>query len=227
MATLVIGAADGNIGDTFATLDVNRSKIIAVPTEEEVNFSNPIEIHDFFHSTTTIYDRIVYSAGVNEPGMLGSFAYSNVSKTFAVNVSGFINMLNALKMVECFEPVRRSIVAVVSDAATVPMRGSIAYCSSKAALAMAIRCAAREMAPWWRVNGVAPGIVADTPMTDRLDEAIPAMRGWTPDEARSYEESLIPMRRRCTKAEVAQLILSVLDGPEYLTGAIIPITGGK
>jgi NAD(P)-dependent dehydrogenase (short-subunit alcohol dehydrogenase family) len=64
-------------------------------------------------------------------------------------------------------------------------------------------------------------------MTDRLDDEIPAMRGWTTDEALSYERSLIPMERRCTKAEVAQLVLSVLDGPEYLTGAIIPITGGK
>jgi NAD(P)-dependent dehydrogenase (short-subunit alcohol dehydrogenase family) len=227
MATLVIGAADGNIGDAFALLDVNRSKIVSTPTETELDVSSPIDAYKFFGSTTTVYDRIVYSAGVNNPAMIGSLYASDVASTFAVNVSGFIHMLNALRMSDGDESVQRSIVAVVSDAATVPMRGSIAYCSSKAALAMAIRCAAREMAPWWRVNGVAPGIVADTPMTDRLDDEIPAMRGWTTDEALSYERSLIPMERRCTKAEVAQLVLSVLDGPEYLTGAIIPITGGK
>lgn len=168
---------------------------------------------------------IVYVAGVNHLGKLGDLSPRLLLEQFKVNVIGFIMMLDAFKIE--FENCKVNVVAVVSDSSRIPMRGSIGYASSKAALAHAIKCAARELAPTWRVNGVSPGIIADTPMTAAVDAVVPGLRGWTEEEAQAYERSLIPMGRRVTKEEVSSLVLSTLSGPEFMTGSIIDITGGK
>jgi NAD(P)-dependent dehydrogenase (short-subunit alcohol dehydrogenase family) len=107
------------------------------------------------------------------------------------------------------------------------MRGSLMYNSSKAALAFSIRNMARELAPNTVVVGVAPCIIEDTPMTEYIDETVPVFRGWTPEKAREYERSNIPLGRRLTKDEVAQTMLFALNGPEALTGSILNITGGR
>jgi pteridine reductase len=107
------------------------------------------------------------------------------------------------------------------------MRNSIAYCSSKAALVQAVRCAARELAPHVRVNAVSPAIIEHTPMTTNIDAAVQLQRGWSEEEALEYERKLIPMGRRATKEEVAQVVLQTLAGPQFMTGSNIEITGGK
>lgn len=171
------------------------------------------------------FNRIVYSAGVNELMPLGKINSDDLMLTYKVNVMGFILLLDAVARQSHWYT--SSIVAIVSDSATTAMRHSIAYASSKAALAHAIRCGARELAPWCRVNGVSPSIVADTPMTEHVDERVKDLRNWSTSEMREYENSLVPMGRRCTKSEVSRAVLDVLNGPEFMTGAIIPITGGK
>jgi NAD(P)-dependent dehydrogenase (short-subunit alcohol dehydrogenase family) len=118
-------------------------------------------------------------------------------------------------------------IAVVSDAMRNPMRGSLAYCASKAALAAIIKNLAREWAPDTFVAGVAPAVVADTPMSDYIDSTVPDFRGWTPEQAKAYEQTMLPLKRRVTKNEVAEVMANLLFGPEYLTGTIIDITGGK
>lgn len=231
MSTLVIGGNSG-IGKAFVDEDilVGQNSRIFRPGLAELDVNNDNTLEEWFslaRENDIIWYRVVYCAGVNHPAMIGDIDSQNLFETFDVNVMGFIRVLDYLKRFQNPIMYNCSILAVVSDAATVAMRGSIGYCASKAALSQAIRCAAREMAPYWRVNGVAPGVVEDTPMTAKLDKLIPAIRDWTPEHAREYEQSMIPMGRRGTPREVARVMLDVLDGPEYLTGAIIPITGGK
>lgn len=233
MTTLIIGAHSG-IGRQIFLQEEDEGQVF-IPTQEELDVRNQYNFANYFERhkdmDTRAFDRVVYCAGVNEPELIGEMDSYNVDATFRINVMGFIWLLDALKNYQWLrgEEVQYgcSIVAVVSDAATTAMRGSIAYCASKAALAQAIRCAARELAPHWRVNGVSPSVVEGTPMTEKIDALIPTLRGWTPEQAREYEMSLVPMGRRARKDEVAQLVLDVLEGPEFLTGAIIPLTGGK
>jgi NAD(P)-dependent dehydrogenase (short-subunit alcohol dehydrogenase family) len=237
--------------DDWATPE---SRSVFIPTKEEFDVTSRHSVSRWFAQHDGLeFDQIIYSAGFNQLGMIGELDKVHVRDMFEVNVLGFIRLLDHLIMHQGkayktasgknyfssssnpdtdydlpLAPVYTgSIVAIVSDSAYTPMRGSIGYASSKAALAHAIRCAARELAPHYRVNGVAPAMVEDTDMTRMVDRVVPELRGWTAAEARKYEESLIPMQRRATKQEVAQLAVSVLEGPEFLTGAIIPITGGK
>ena len=107
------------------------------------------------------------------------------------------------------------------------MRGSVAYCASKAALNAAVRVMARELAPLHRINAVAPGMVEDTPMTDYIDRNLPEFRGWALEYVAEYERQNTPSGRRATKSEVAETIVWVLFGPEQMTGAILDINGGR
>jgi NAD(P)-dependent dehydrogenase (short-subunit alcohol dehydrogenase family) len=221
--TLVIGGNSG-IGAQVAEDLRARGDIVKTPLLEEFDVRSRIGARIYLEDELP-FNRIVYSAGVNELMPLGKINSDDLLLTYEVNVLGFILLLDAVARLS--HSYTSSIVAIVSDSATVAMRHSIAYASSKAALAHAIRCAARELAPWCRVNGVSPSMVNDTPMTEHVDERVRKLRNWTWEQAHAYEMSLVPMGRRCTKLEVSRLVLDVLDGPEFMTGAIIPISGGK
>jgi NAD(P)-dependent dehydrogenase (short-subunit alcohol dehydrogenase family) len=172
------------------------------------------------------FTHILYSAGINKLAWISDERIDvNLEEAFSVNCSGFIAVLGAHRRL--FPEQGFSAVAVSSDAAHIPMRGSIAYCASKAALEAAVRVAARELAPRCRVNAVAPGIVEGTKMTEYIDRNIPKFRGWTPKIAREYEKMNIPTGRRATLDEIARTIEWVLFGPEQMTGAIIPVNGGR
>jgi NAD(P)-dependent dehydrogenase (short-subunit alcohol dehydrogenase family) len=172
------------------------------------------------------FTHILYSAGINNLGWI-SQERMNIAMEYAfeVNCTGFITILSEHR--RCFPNQGFSAVAVSSDAARIPMRGSIAYCASKAALNAAVRVAARELAPACRVNAVAPGMVAGTPMTEYIDATIPKFRNWAPGFAQEYERQGTPTGRRATLTEVASTIVWVLTGPDQMTGAIIPINGGR
>ena len=200
-----------------------------VPTNErEVNVTHVEELERFAHTLWDTGHRnldVVYCAGINILGKIGELTIKELMHTYAVNVAGFIMTLNALK--QTHGESRVNVTVIVSDSSRVPMRGSVMYASSKAALAHAVRCAARELAPTWRVNGISPGVVADTPMTDYIDKVVPPLRGWTLEEAQAYERSMIPMGRRALKIEVAEAALWATRGPEFMTGSIIDVAGGK
>jgi NAD(P)-dependent dehydrogenase (short-subunit alcohol dehydrogenase family) len=168
----------------------------------------------------------VYSAGVNNLSWISELSDNMVEHdTFDVNVHGFVDTISLHK--RTWPTANVSCVAVSSDAADHPMRGSLAYCASKAALDMAIRVAARGLAPLWRVNGVAPGMVEGTPMTAYIDQEVPHFRGWTTEEAKTYERSQVPSGRRALLSEVAETICWVLTGPAQMTGEIVRINGGR
>lgn len=62
----------------------------------------------------------------------------------------------------------KRFVAISSNSAHIPRRGSMPYCASKAALSMALRVAARELANKnVAVWGYEPGLLAGTPMSEQ------------------------------------------------------------
>jgi NAD(P)-dependent dehydrogenase (short-subunit alcohol dehydrogenase family) len=217
----IIGGANG-IGAQITEMAIGRYDYVN-STDLSVNVTSFQSINSFLNSDIQYHD-VVYCPGVNQLEWIKDIGITDaLFDTFDVNVFGFLRILTAL--VNKFPS--GNIVALVSDAAKNPMRGSMAYCASKAALAMAIRVAARELAPFWRINGVSPSIVDDTKMTKYIDETVPGFRCWTKQEAQDYELASTPMMRRCGKSEVAQLVFDVLSGPAYMTGSIVDITGAK
>lgn len=204
----------GYLGDE---VDIDRPGIV------DLDITSQESIEEFM-LRAPYYTHVIYTAGVPRLDWAENLTLEDYVADYMVNVFGFGVLLGEMRK---NSDVPFSAVAMVSDAYRNPMRGSATYCSSKAALAALIKNLAREWAPTHRVNGIAPAVVADTPISDYIDATVPDFRGWPAQKAAAYEASLLPMGRRITKDEVAITTLDVLFGPDYLTGSIIEITGGK
>ena len=90
-----------------------------------------------------------------------------------------------------------------------------AYSAAKGGVNALTRALAKELAPSHiQVNAVAPGTI-DT-----------EMNAWLSAEERSALEEEIPAGRFGTAEEAAQVILMLAEGPEYLTGQIVTVSGG-
>lgn len=222
----VIGGTSG-IGAAVAhELGMSELYKVTMTDEHTTNVVNTAELARFYRREGP-FDHIVYSAGVNRLSWLKDTKIIEVMMIMDINVVGFIRVVSLVAQNNMGMDKPKSVTAIVSDAATHPMRGSIAYCASKAALAMAVKCAARELAPHIRVNGVSPGVVEGTPMTNLIDEEVQMLRGWTAKEAWEYELANSPMGRRAYTREVSLVVKNVLEGPQYLSGAIIEVNGAR
>lgn len=224
---LIIGAGSG-VGAEFYERVAQDPRFEGVkwfaPSQLELDVTIQREVREYIGEAGP-FDYIVYTAGINQLKWVSDLDMADLEWTYSVNLFGFILVCGA--QAKAFPEHETRAITVVSDSSHTPMRGSIAYCSSKAALVMAIKCLARELAPTWSVNGISPGIIEDTPMTDYIDSTVPGFRGWDPDKARAYENSMIPMGRRATKAEVSHLLMDALKAPAYMSGNITELTGGK
>lgn len=109
---------------------------------------------------------------------------------------------------------RGAIVNLVDIYAERPLHGHAVYCMAKAALAMATRALALELAPHVRVNGVAPGAVL-----------------W-PESGKGEAErqqmvERTPLARSGTPGDVAGAVLWLLRDAPYTTGEILRVDGGR
>jgi NAD(P)-dependent dehydrogenase (short-subunit alcohol dehydrogenase family) len=223
---LVLGASDGNIGEAVARRLADPPSVFdyIVPLgAEDLDVTREEDMQRIVHETGAT--DVVFSVGINKLDWIHGIDQADFMEVMETNVWGFANLIKALDL-QGGKPC--NVVAVTSDAAWRPMRTSLAYCASKAALEMAVRVASREYAPiGWRINGVAPGKVEDTPMTRYVDDAVLRLRGWTVEASEQYELGSTPLGRKVTKEEVAQVIEQVLLGPAAQTGEIIAVNGGR
>lgn len=221
--TWVVGGTSG-IGKACAHMIKNSGREVLV-TGREVDVRNPSYMLAFLGRKKQYDGKItslIFSAGINHLDWSMDVEPEEMMHIYHVNVVGLINVLQVI-------PTVNRVVVIGSDAAWREMRTSIAYCASKAALHMAVRIIARERASDdFAINVVAPGITEPTAMQRYIDQRVPIIRDWSPEDARSYEESQIPMKRRANVDEVASVVLSVLfTRSNYLNGAIIPVNGGR
>jgi pteridine reductase len=108
---------------------------------------------------------------------------------------------------------RGQIVNVLDAAALRPFSGYLPYSAAKAGLLALTSGLARALAPAVRVNGVAPGPVLFP--EDYDDE----------QKRRAVEATLL--RRAGTPEDVARTVAFLATGPDYLTGVVIPVDGGR
>jgi pteridine reductase len=106
-----------------------------------------------------------------------------------------------------------AIVNIADIAGFRPFRSQVPYCVSKAGLVMLTRALAVAWAPSIRVNAVAPGTVL---FRDDEDE-----------DLRRRIASRILLGRIGSPEDVARTVRFLVDGPAHITGAVIPVDGGR
>jgi 3-oxoacyl-[acyl-carrier protein] reductase len=128
-----------------------------------------------------------------------------------------INLLSAFWMTKTLAPAlieaKGAIVNTVSVAALGGGGSSAAYATAKAGLAGLTRELARGLAPAVRVNGIAPGYVNSNWECSFGDMDAAA-------------KATVPLARVGQPEDYAEVIVYLCAGAAYITGEIVPVTGG-
>lgn len=96
-----------------------------------------------------------------------------------------------------------------------PLANYIPYCLSKAGVVMLTESLAKALAPTVRVNCICPGTILKPS----------EVQGEGDEEAELVKR--IPMGRLGTAEEIAQTVVFLLGGPNFITGAVLPVDGAQ
>jgi pteridine reductase len=157
-------------------------------------------------------DALVNNAAAFRPTPFGTVTAQQCDGFFATNARA--PLLLAQAAATHLKHSHGSIVNIVDIYAQQPLPGYMAYCISKAALAMATLALAQELGPDVRVNGVAPGNVL-----------------WSeqPIEAETMATILqrTALKRQGSPRDIAGAVLWLLRDATYVTGQILRVDGGR
>lgn len=122
---------------------------------------------------------------------------------------------------------RGTILNIISNASHVPMTASLVYNASKAAAHMMTLQLAREFTKRYGITvfGISPAKMKDTRMSAFIDEMVPVIRGWSPEEARAYQLNSLVTGEEIDPSDVAEFIRFLLTHPQVsknFSGCVIP-----
>jgi NAD(P)-dependent dehydrogenase (short-subunit alcohol dehydrogenase family) len=161
-------------------------------------------------------DHLVNNAGCTRDRALWNLSEEDWSEVLDVNLTGAFHVLQS---VAHHMRARRSgrIVQIASINGMRGRFGQANYAASKAGLIGLTRTAARELGPSGiTVNAVAPGMI-ETPMTERLPEAI-----------RSRAVAETATGRLGLPADVVGAVLFLLsEQAAHVTGHVLVVDGGQ
>ena len=112
-----------------------------------------------------------------------------------------------------------AIVNIASIAGVKAVGSSIAYAASKAGLINLTIALARVLAPEIRVNCVAPGFIDTRWLRQGLGDF------YEPAKKRTSEQT--PLGRVSTPEDVAQVVLSFIEGADFVTAQTTIVDGGS
>ena len=163
-------------------------------------------------------DGIVNNAGIDMHRPFAEVGASDWNEVMAVNLIGAMEVCRA-----ALDPLaasgRGAIVNVASAAGLRPVPGRVAYCASKAALIMATKALALELAERGiRANAVCPGAVETDLFRASLGDALTVE-----DVKARYAQ-----RRIGDAEEIAAAVAFLLsDEASFITGSALAVDGGR
>lgn len=165
-------------------------------------------------------DALVNNAGTTASWKvkdLESLDMTEWDRTFAVNVRGTFQVTRAavpwLK-----QGTNPSVVNSASIVGLRPGPQPPPYAASKAAVVNLTKTLAWNLGPEIRVNAVAPGWMEGDWMQRMLGDRY--------DDLMGKRAKLTPLKRCVTADDVAETMLSLLQGNRFVTGEIVVIDGG-
>ncbi len=156
-------------------------------------------------------DVLINNASVFEPMQLEDFTVSTWEATLRVNLTAPMVLAHAAR----HELRARSgrIVNLCDVSTARPWPDHLAYMTSKGGLDTLTRALARAFAPEVNVVGIAPGVAS---WPEHYDAA-----------TRERLLARVPLRRAGSPEDIAAAVEFVLRDGDYITGAILPVDGGR
>lgn len=178
-------------------------------------------------------DLLINCAGINYLQPFETFMYDRWEELMDVNAKALAMTVRAALPFLSNPSNPRSagtVINIVSNAAHVPMTHSLAYNASKAAALMVTRQMARELFKSHGITifSISPNKLKGTKMSREIEEAVPALRGWTPEEAAAYQAAALPIGIETDPNAVADFIAFLVSRKErhiFLHGCDIPYGG--
>lgn len=167
-------------------------------------------------------DVLVNCAGVNRIAWLEDLDERTWDEVMDTNAKGIFMMTQA-----CLPGLRAAqgtVLNIVSNAATMPMRCSAAYNASKGAALILTKQLARELSPDVTVFSVSPNKLAGTWMSNSIDEQVMKTRGWSREKAQEYQLAGLLTGEETPPALLAEFIAFLLSSKQrhkYLAGCDI------
>jgi 3-oxoacyl-[acyl-carrier protein] reductase len=165
-------------------------------------------------------DVLINNAGTTaegKPSDLDALSVEEWDRVFAVNVrSIFLVTRASLKLLRQAEGA--SIVNTASIVGLRPGPQPLPYAASKAAVVNLTKTLAYNLGPQIRVNAVAPGWMEGDWMQRMLKDKYEDLMG--------RRAKATPLKRCVTADDVAETMMSLIQGNRFVTGEIIIVDGG-
>ena len=166
-------------------------------------------------------DALINNAGTTkfvwDHSDLNSLDAEDFQHIYAVNVVGPFQMVKASKE-HLLKSANPCVVNVSSIGGIKGIGSSLAYASSKGALNSMTLSMARNLGPI-RVNAVCPGFIEGEwlkkGMGSEMYEAV-----------KLRVQTTTPLKKTCTPESVAEVIISLIEKSELVTGQLVTVDGG-
>jgi 3-oxoacyl-[acyl-carrier protein] reductase len=164
-------------------------------------------------------DVLVNNAGTTanwKPKDLDTLSLEEWDRVFAVNVRGLFQVTRA-----CVALLKESKGCVINTASIVGLRPGpqpLPYAASKAAVVNLTKTLAWNLGPEIRVNAVAPGWMEGDWMKRMLKDKYEDLMG--------KRAKATPLKRVVTADDVAETMMSLIQGNRFVTGEVVVIDGG-
>ena len=164
-------------------------------------------------------DALVNNAGATasmKPRDLESLSLDEWDRVFAVNVRGLLQVTRAaLPLLR--KSGRPCVVNMASIVGLRPGPQPLPYAASKAAIINLTKTLAYNLGPEIRVNAVAPGWMEGDWMKRMLKDKY--------GELMERRAKLTPLKRCVTADDVAEAMMSLIEGNRFVTGEVVVIDG--
>ena len=157
-------------------------------------------------------DALINNASTFYPTPVGTFSEENWNALMGSNLKAPLFLIQSLhKELEKNKGFIINVTDINVDRALV--NHSI-YLAAKSGLQTLTKSVANELAPYIRVNAIAPGAILKPPNTE-----------WTSEQKNNIINA-VPMKRMGTEKDIVDAAI-YLSEAEYVTGQILNIDGGK
>ena len=157
-------------------------------------------------------DVLIAMASIYEKRAFEEVTEKDWDRNMAINLKGtFLCAQAAAKIM--LEKGAGKIITIADWAAIRPYRDYLPYLVSKGGVVTLTKALAVELAPTIQVNCIAPGpVLLPEDFTEKEREAV--IRA-------------TPLKRIGSPEDIAQTVLYFLEGSDFVTGAVIPVDGGR